>query len=350
MKGLVYLVAGGTGGHINAALSMGEILQSSYSVKYVSGTRFLDYKLFSDKDVLHLDSKPIRTKNPFVIVKNILKNIYVFIGFFFKLLVNRPKFLIGAGGYICGPTLLAAYTQRIPVFIIEQNAVMGVTNKILSNISKRIFVNFEDTKGLENNKRVRVSGNPIRSSIEFKKQQLDESNLNILVFGGSLGAAQINEAIYALLKKSLSKKISIKHQVGKGNLNNEVRSIESIKYSQSEYIEDMNEAFKWANIIISRAGASSVTELSVVGKPCLLIPYPAATDNHQFFNAIGLKKTAKFYVEVIDNKLKGDELAEVIKAHLEVLFNNEEKLLAKKIDSNKNASQIIKEEIEKCLA
>lgn len=349
MKSLIYLVAGGTGGHINAALSVGELLSNSYEIQYVSGTRYLDYKLFKDKNVLHIDSKPIRTKNPFLLLKNITLNFIVFFHFLFKLINKRPKFLMGAGGYVCGPTLLAGYLLRIPVFIIEQNAVMGVTNKILAKIAKKIFVNFKDTKGLENNKRVCVSGNPIRSTIQFNKQVLDEDNINILVFGGSLGATQINEAVYELLKNKFSKKIQIKHQVGKNNINSSPELTNFKNYEQLEYIEDMNAAYYWSNVIISRAGASSVSELRKIGKPSLLIPYPAATDNHQFYNAINLKKEAPFYVEVIDHTLKKKELAYTLKAHLEVLMNGPEKLVAKKIEDEKNATLIIKEEIEKCL-
>lgn len=348
MKDLVYLVAGGTGGHINAALSIGEILKSSYIVKYVSGTRYLDYKLLTDKNALHLDSKPVRTKNPFTLVKNIILNFFVFISFLFRLIRKRPKFLVGAGGYVCGPTLMAAFFLGIPIFIIEQNAVMGVTNKVLAKFANKIFVNFKETKGLENNKKVIVSGNPVRSKIQFSKQQIDGDKINILVFGGSLGATQINEGILELLKISLSKKVHIKHQVGKDKILKNVEIANNYTYEQVEYIDNMDEIYRWSNIIISRAGASSISELKIIVKPCLLIPYPAATDNHQFFNAINLKKEVTFPVEVLDQSLKGIHLAKVIKAHLEVLLTNPDKLKNKKDKVDKIAAQIIKEEIEKC--
>ena len=349
MKNLVYLVAGGTGGHINAALSVGETLESNYEIKYVSGTRYLDYKLFAEKNALHLDSKPVRTKNPFVLFKNLTLNLLVFFNFFFKLVGKRPKFLVGAGGYVCGPTLLAGYLLGIPVYIIEQNAVMGVTNKILSKVAKRIFINFKETKGLENNKKTIVSGNPVRSKIQYSKQVVDENKINILVFCGSLGATQVNEAVLELIKLEPSKAISIKHQVGKGNKTKNVEKHKKYTYEQVEYIDHMDEAYEWSNIIISRAGASSISELKIVSKPCLLIPYPAATDNHQFYNALNLKKEVNFHVEVLDQQLKGIELAKVLKAHLEVLLENTEKLKSRPKESEKSAALIIKEEIEKCL-
>lgn len=349
MKGLVYLVAGGTGGHINAALSVGEILDLNYNIKYISGTRYLDYRLFKEKETIHLDSRPIRTKNPYTLIKNILINSVVFIKFLFILIGNRPKFLIGAGGYICGPTLLAAYLLGIPVYIIEQNAVMGVTNKLLSVIAKRIFVNFKNTKGLEKHKNIIVSGNPVRNRIQFSKQKIDSEHINILVFGGSLGATQINEAIIELLKIEPSKKIVIKHQVGRYNLLKNVEMNNKYTYEQVEYIDDMESAYRWSNIIISRSGASSVSELKIIAKPCLLIPYPAATDNHQFYNAINLKKEVSFPVEVIDQKLKGLELAKMMLAHLEVFLQDIDKLKNRPEANEVSAAQIIKEEIEKCL-
>lgn len=349
MSNLVYLVAGGTGGHINAALSVGEVLDKSYIVKYITGTRYLDYKLFKGKDVSHLDSKPLRSKNPFTLFINTSKNLIVFLSFIFKLILKRPKFVIGAGGYVCGPTLFAAYLLAIPIYIIEQNAVMGVTNKILAKIARKVFVNFKDTKGLEGSKKTIVSGNPIRSKIQFSKQEINEDHVNILVFGGSLGALQINEAIEDLLNLTPSKDIHIRHQVGKDNIK-KISGIDSkYKYEQVEYIDDMNEAYAWCNIIISRAGASSVSELKIVSKPTLLIPYPAATDNHQFYNAINLKKEADFSVEVLDQSLKGVELAKMLKSHVEVLLSDENKLKNKAPEESKPASLIIKEEVEKCL-
>lgn len=349
MANLVYLVAGGTGGHINAALSIAEVLDNSYSVKFISGTRHLDYKLFAKKPTLHLDSKPLRSASFFQTILYTLKNLTVFFTFFFRLLVKRPQFIVGAGGYICGPTLLAAYFLAIPVFIVEQNAVMGVTNKILSKIAKKIFVNFKETKGLEKNKKVVVSGNPIRSNIQFTKQVLSEEHVNVLIFGGSLGASQINDAVVELVKIAPTKKINIRHQVGKENTFELPFMCQEYDYQQYEYFDNMNEQYQWANIIISRAGASSVSELMRVAKPVVLIPYPAATDNHQFYNALNLKKEVNFCVEVIDHTLSGHDLAKVIKSHLEVLLADDNKLKCKPSGEFKPANLVIKEEIEKCL-
>jgi len=342
MKETIYLVAGGTGGHINAALSLGEFFKNEYEVKYISGTRYLDLKLFKNTNVLHLDSKPLRTKNPFTLIVNILKNLVIFVRLIFKYIAKRPKFLIGAGGYICGPTLLAAWMLGIPVFIIEQNAIAGVTNKILAKFSKKIFTNFIETKGLPSYKTI-VSGNPIRSQIKFTLIKEKKNEINILVFGGSLGAKQINEVIKKVLQKNFSKKVSIYHQVGKDLVDLSVKS--NINYTQVEYIEDMQKAYENCDLIIARAGASTISELREVKKTSILIPFPFATDNHQYFNAINLKKENKFPVKVFDFKLDTDTLADMVYKEIEEF----KVTLIEDENAPIGANEIIGKEISKCL-
>jgi UDP-N-acetylglucosamine--N-acetylmuramyl-(pentapeptide) pyrophosphoryl-undecaprenol N-acetylglucosamine transferase len=346
MKNKVYLAAGGTGGHINAALSMGEYFKDKYEIKYFSGTRYLDYKLFKNKNVVHLDSKPLRTKNPFVLILNMTKNLFIFTKLIVSFVVNRPKFVVGAGGYVCGPTLMSAWILGVPVFIIEQNAVMGLTNKILSKFAKKIFVNFKETKGLEGSLKVIDTGNPINNNIKFKKQKIEKETMKLLIFGGSLGAEQINEAVTILLKKLPEFKLKIKHQVGKNKKTNISNTTKNIEYEQLEYIDDMEQAYDWSNIILARAGASTVSELRVVKKPTILIPYPAATDNHQYHNAILLKKESTFSVDVLNQKLEKDDLAKEIWKSLESIYLN--KLIESDCEDikTKNPNEIILKEIE----
>jgi UDP-N-acetylglucosamine--N-acetylmuramyl-(pentapeptide) pyrophosphoryl-undecaprenol N-acetylglucosamine transferase len=261
-------------------------------------------------------------------------------------IIDRPKFVIGAGGYVCGPTLMSAWILGVPVFIIEQNAVMGLTNKLLSKIAKRIFVNFKETKGLENTKKVIKSGNPINNKIEFSPQEVEEGVLKILIFGGSLGAEQINEGIISLISKNPNFKLKIKHQVGKDKILENIIKSENVEYEQVEYIENMEFAYKWCNVIIARAGASTISELRVVKKPCLLIPYPLATDNHQYYNATLLKEESEFYVDVIDQTLYKEALADKILKQIK--FINENNLINKKINDlpRDNPNEIILKEIE----
>jgi UDP-N-acetylglucosamine--N-acetylmuramyl-(pentapeptide) pyrophosphoryl-undecaprenol N-acetylglucosamine transferase len=297
------LVAGGTGGHINAALAVGEALvEQGYEILYLTGKRPLDYKLFKGQKVRHLDSKPLRTNNPFTLIKNILLNFISFVSIFFLYISKRPKFIVGAGGYVCGPTLLAGFLQGIPVFIIEQNAVMGLTNKILGWISSRIFVHFTKTKGLSQNltQKVRVVGNPTRKSIQPVPMKMFDSNLKVLVFGGSLGATQINKVIFDLLKHPPVQKLSIHHQLGSSQKAPDITT--NVQYQPMEYIDNIQAEYEWCDVIIARAGASTVSELAIIKKPVLIFPYPQATDNHQLYNAQIFKEESDFTVEVLDPK------------------------------------------------
>ena len=301
------LVAGGTGGHINAALAVGEALKDQgYEIIYLTGKRPLDYKLFKGQNVRHLNSKPLRTNNPFILIKNIILNFIGFVSIFFLYVTKRPKFIVGAGGYVCGPTLLAGFLQGVPVFIIEQNAVMGLTNKILGWISDRIFVNFTKTKGLYSvlAKKVRVVGNPTRKSIQPVPNKKIDTNLKVLVFGGSLGATQINKVIFDILKKPSVQNMSIHHQLGSGQKVPEISSL--VEYQPMEYIDNIQAEYQWCDVIIARAGASTVSELAIIKKPVLIFPYPQATDNHQLYNALIFKEESDFTVEVLDPKSPHD--------------------------------------------
>lgn len=301
------LVAGGTGGHINAALAVGEALESEkWQVSYLTGKRLLDYKLFANKSVRHLDSRPLRTNNPIKLLTNILMNLFSFFVIFGSFLSNRPKVVIGAGGYVCGPTLLAGRILGIPVFIIEQNAVMGLTNKILGWISAKIFVHFTKTKGLSERfeSKVIVVGNPTRKSIQPTSKKKFDGTLKVLVFGGSLGATQINNIILDVLKNPPIENMEIHHQLGNVT---EIPSSDKILYTPYKYIENMQAEYEWCDVIISRSGASTVSELAIIKKPVLIFPFPAATDNHQYYNAEIFKEESDFTVEVLDPRISHSE-------------------------------------------
>ena len=348
MKKYIFIAAGGTAGHINAAISMGEEFREDFEVIYLTGTRYLDYQLFKDQNVIHLESKPLRSSSPITLLKNLFSNILVFCKLLKLFMQKKPAFALGAGGYVCGPSLLAAKLLGNKVFIIEQNAVVGLTNRLLAKISDLIFTNFENTKGLENisGDKIKVLGNPIRKSIVFTEEERSDK-LKILVFGGSLGATQINEAIEIILKKKLISGVVICHQTGKDNIVDYDESNADIHYKQHQYIDNMSVAYKWANVVVSRAGASTVSELRIVRRPSVLIPFPKATDNHQYLNGLQLKEEGLFPCEVLDHKLVGEELAmELVSAIRMVSTANFEN---KKVNDEK-ASLAIRQEILKCLA
>lgn len=298
------LVAGGTGGHINAALAIGEALSiEGWEIQYLTGKRSLDYKLFKGQPVRHLDSKPLRTNNPFQLIGNIVINFVSFFSILMKFAKDRPKFIVGAGGYVCGPSLLAGHLLAIPVFIIEQNAVMGLTNRILGWISTLIFVHFTKTRGLSKSlsRKVRVVGNPTRKSIQPPSAKVFDGELRVLVFGGSLGASQINKVIFDILKNPAVDKLNIHHQLGGDIKAPEIKS--TAHYVPMNYIDAIQKEYEWCDVIISRSGASTISELTIIKKPVLIFPYPAATDNHQVYNAQIFAEEADYTVEILDPKL-----------------------------------------------
>ncbi|MFZ4712976.1 MAG: UDP-N-acetylglucosamine--N-acetylmuramyl-(pentapeptide) pyrophosphoryl-undecaprenol N-acetylglucosamine transferase [Bacteriovoracaceae bacterium] len=304
---LAYFVAGGTGGHINAALALGELFQQKgYQVEFLTGKRPLDYKLFQGHVVRHLDATPLRIKNPIKLLQGFAKNFITFVSIFFDIRKRKPAFIVGAGGYVCGPTLLAGYLLGIPVYIVEQNSVMGLTNRILGNISTKIFVHFQKTLGLSERlkNKVVVSGNPIRnkiSSFSFPLRAVT-NDLNLLVFGGSLGAQEINLLMKELVQMDFPFRLNIRHQTGLDHEVKELKLGQNVVYEQKKYLENMAEEYQWSDLILARAGASTVSELRVVGRPVILVPYPLATDNHQDGNAKLFKEEVKFPVYIHSGK------------------------------------------------
>ncbi len=338
------LVAGGTGGHINAALAVGEALkEQSYEILYLTGKRALDYKLFQGQNVQNLDSKPLRTNNPIQLLKNIIMNFISFFSIFFSFMKKRPDFIVGAGGYVCGPTLLAGYLQGVPVFIIEQNAVMGLTNKILGWISARIFVHFTETQGLSAKlkEKVRVVGNPTRKSIQPVPVKRPEGVLNVLVFGGSLGASQINDVIFDIVNNPPFHELAIHHQIGFSSMPAEKEY--SIKYVPMAYIDNMQKEYEWCDVIIARSGASTVSELAIIKKPVLIIPFPQATDNHQWFNAEIFRKEADYSVEVLDPKISRADAVKRVTEFLRQAHAGQLKLTKGPGAGNTTCDQVLKE-------
>ncbi|MFP5457146.1 MAG: UDP-N-acetylglucosamine--N-acetylmuramyl-(pentapeptide) pyrophosphoryl-undecaprenol N-acetylglucosamine transferase [Bacteriovoracia bacterium] len=310
MSALVVLVAGGTGGHINAAIAMGERLKSrGYEIQFLTGQRPLDHKLFQGLNAHHLESWPLRTKNPIKLLLSLVKNFRVFVEIYKSFKIRRPEFAVGAGGYVCGPTLLAAKLQGIPVFIIEQNAVLGLTNRLLAKFSNLIFTHFKNTRNLpgELRAKVRVVGNPTRSSIVYTAPRKIEAPLRVLVFGGSLGAQQINRAIELLIQSDPGMELDIVHQTG-ADQKPQISIAPNVSYRPTKYIDNIQLEYAWADVVVARAGASTVSELRIIRKPCLLVPYPKATDNHQVWNARELKEEKVCAVQIADENSTAEAL------------------------------------------
>jgi len=201
--------------------------------------------------------------------------------------------VVGVGGYAAGPVALAAWFKRIPMVLCEQNSVPGITNRMLLPLAKRIYVSFADTRGNIDPAKTRLSGNPVRPQIlaASTREAGGQGPFTILVVGGSQGAHAINLAVVdALAHLRRGRPIRMVHQTGAADREQvaEAYANAGIDAEVKAFFHDMASRYALADLVVCRAGATTVAELTALGKPALFIPYPFAADNHQEHNARAL--------------------------------------------------------------
>lgn len=304
MSQKILIVGGGTGGHVYPALSMAEAFKkknNQFVIEFVGTSKGIESKLVPEAGyklnlieigrMNHNVSKLEKLKTLFALPWAFLKSVFL-------LLKLRPIAVVGVGGYASVPVMLVAALLGFKSYIWEPNAIPGLANRVLSKFVKNALLIFEDAKSLVKSKNIHIVGLPIRSDIESqannKTYNYQKPKLNLLVFGGSQGARALNEAVAELLvsEKLVLDYFNIVHQTGK----HDIKTVQE-KYVQNNipvqavtYIDDMPEKLKWADIVISRSGASTLAELAAMGLPSVLIPYPLASDNHQQKNAMAFEK------------------------------------------------------------
>ena len=224
----------------------------------------------------------------------------------------KPDLVVGVGSYAAGPVVLAAWLKRIKIVLLEQNILPGITNRSLARFASRIYLSFEDTAGVFNPEKVRLTGNPVRHEILLKSVAAQPVNtsadsgsqrLNILIVGGSQGAHPINEAMVDTLEHLNNKdRICIVHQTGPADEARvaEAYAAQGIDNTVQSFFDDMDQRYQQADLIICRAGATTVAEVTAIGKGIIFIPFPQAADNHQVLNARALE--AEGAAEVIEQK------------------------------------------------
>jgi UDP-N-acetylglucosamine--N-acetylmuramyl-(pentapeptide) pyrophosphoryl-undecaprenol N-acetylglucosamine transferase len=272
----------------------------------------------------------------------------------------KPDICIGVGGFASGPLLKAATWTEIPTLIHESNSYPGITNKLLGKSVGTVCVAFNDMqKFFPKAKSLVVTGNPVRQEIlnteGKRKYALDKFGLDgnkpvILSIGGSQGARSINHAIDADLERFVEKEYQLLWQTGSfytQESNLRLQAIGSHLLRAHEFIYDMDLAYAVADVIISRSGAMSVTEMSIVGKPCVLIPFPFAAEDHQTENAMALVNNNAGIL------VKDSEVKQKLFPTIDMLLSDSEKreTLTQNIDKLKieNAADLIMIEIEKLL-
>lgn len=300
----ILLSGGGTGGHIFPAIAIADEIRKRFpDAEFLfigaNGKMEMEKVPQAGYKIEGIDIAGINRGNllsnlglPFKILKSLSKSRRIIRDF-------APDFAIGTGGFASGPALYEANKLGIPIFIQEQNAYAGVTNKILSKKARAVFTAYPKVEGFPAGK-IKFLGNPIRSTIisgmqetaEAKeKMGLDKNKITILSIGGSLGSRTLNNAWRSQLKEFIGKEYQLIWQTGKTDYQDiieETKNIDHHNIQILEFIKDMETAYSAADVIVSRAGAIAISELAVAQKPVLLVPFPYAAEDHQTKNAMNL--------------------------------------------------------------
>jgi UDP-N-acetylglucosamine--N-acetylmuramyl-(pentapeptide) pyrophosphoryl-undecaprenol N-acetylglucosamine transferase len=296
-------MAGGTGGHIFPGLAVADKLKSEgWHIHWLGTADRMEADIVPKHgyDISFINISGLRHKNlmawlklPFKLVNSLLQALRV---------INsiKPDVVLGMGGYASAPGGLAAWLMRKPLIVHEQNAAAGLTNRLLARIATKVCCAFPNA--FKDNVTVEVVGNPLRASIgeQVEKISKDDAKIshNILVVGGSLGAQVLNQiapiSFAQLVKKanSVNAPLPFKlcHQTGKGKQNEVIEAynqpdLANDQVSVTEFIDDIASAYQWADIVICRAGALTVSELAMAATPAIFVPLPHAVDDHQVKNA-----------------------------------------------------------------
>ncbi len=301
----VIISGGGTGGHIYPAIAIASALQEinpEIELLFVGAEGKMEMEKVP-KAGFKIIGLPIVGINRAHLLKNILFPVKLINSLrkAFQVLADfKPDVAIGVGGYASGPLLLAAWAKGIPFYIQEQNSYAGITNKALSSKAKHIFVAYPGMEKFFAKEKISISGNPVRKDlidVSGKKTAagtffgLSTDKPTILIIGGSQGARSINQAILHGLTQFAESDVQIVWQTGVGFESDAKAACEKVPHLTayvSAFIYEMDLAYAMADLVISRAGALSVSEICLAGKPSILVPFPNAAEDHQTENAKSL--------------------------------------------------------------
>lgn len=332
----IMISGGGTGGHIYPALTIYKILETMVDANflYVGTERGLESRIVP-KEGIPFTTLPVQglqrtlSLDTLVTAGKTISSLWKANRLISKF---QPDIVIGTGGYVCGPLLLAAALRGIPTLIQEQNVVPGITNKILSRFVDVVAVGYEEaTPHFPNAKQVVYTGNPVRPNVVTANREearayfgLQETQTAILVAGGSRGARSINKAMLAVHEHYKGREdIKIIHATGTDEYSHVCESLgiqEGGVYSPTSYIvpylDNMDMAMAASDMAIFRSGAIGLAELAVRGIPSILIPYPYAAADHQTFNAKAFVEAGASTM-IVDKELDGTKLLQSVDAMLE---------------------------------
>ncbi len=314
----IIVMAGGTGGHVFPALAVAEYLRCQGETIIWLGTRAgIEARVVPAANfaIEWLNVQGLRGKGPGALVLAPFRLIRACWQAFVTLLRLRPKAVLGMGGFVSGPGSLMAWMLNIPLFLHEQNSVVGLTNRLLGRLAKRNYFAFPDVAS--NLPRSECIGNPVREGLvdliapEIRLAGRQDQPVQLLVIGGSLGAATLNRLLpEAVSLLDVAERPKIKHQCGDSHLEICMQQYRQLRVEAEVYgfIDDMSEVYQWADLVVCRAGALTIAELTAVGIASILIPYPFAADNHQYYNARFLEKHSAGRI-LVEKNLNAETLA-----------------------------------------
>lgn len=358
----IIVSGGGTGGHIFPALSIADAIKRKHptaKILFVGADNRMEMQRVPDAGY-EIVGLPIAGFDR----KNLLKNIKVL----WLILKSQrmakkiikdfaPQVAVGVGGYASGPTLKMAASMNIPTLIQEQNSYAGVTNKILAKKAKVICVAYDGMERFFPHEKIKLTGNPVRKSLidmrsnrseALKRMGLEEGKKCVLIVGGSLGARSINESIMAQIELiRANSDIQFVWQTGKLYFEEMKQRVAAAgkpgNLTVTDFVSNMADALSAANLVVSRAGAGSISEFALLGKAVILVPSPNVSEDHQTKNAMALvEKDAAIYVA--DAKAKEELVAKAIET-----VNDDTKIASLEENIEKmgrpNAAEEIAEEV-----
>ncbi|XXF76455.1 undecaprenyldiphospho-muramoylpentapeptide beta-N-acetylglucosaminyltransferase [Myxococcaceae bacterium GXIMD 01537] len=321
----VLIAGGGTGGHLFPGIALAEEVVTRHhanEVVFVGTDRGLEARVVP-KEGYPLEiirAQGLKGKRLAALLLGLFY--YLPLGFIesFRILArHRPDVVVGVGGYASGPVVMAAWLMGIPTAIQEQNALPGLTNRILGKVVRVVFTSFDEAKRFFPERKVHLIGNPIRRKLmdNYLRSHVAHERFNVLVFGGSLGAKGLNSRVVEALAslEDLKEQIHFVHQTGKADLETVRQGYAQRGFMADvvEFIDDMSAAYARADLVVCRAGATTLAELTVCKKASVLVPFPFATDNHQEVNARALVDAGAALM-FRESELTGPKLAEQLRA------------------------------------
>ncbi len=329
----VIITGGGTGGHFYAALSFADYIKKmGYNPIFIGSIFGIEQDKLKDYDYEYflLKTKGFagKTKREKIIsLTNLFTALFKTLRFIRQ---KRPVFSIGFGGYTTLPVIMASKITGAKTAIVEQNSIAGKANKFLSKFADFIFVNFHSTKKQFKHQKIFFSGNPIRRNVVIRDREFRKDTITIGVLGGSRGSKSINKAMMELARISDSS-VAVIHQTGADEIKTVQDTYKKFKphWIAYDFIDDMHGFYQSIDFIICRAGAGTLSEIACASLGSLLIPYPYAIYNHQYYNAMEfVKKNAAILTD--DKNLSGKKIESIIslldKNKLRVLSENAKSL------------------------